>query len=168
MLRMADGGDAGKGAEQDASMRSRCWPLSQKYSKVIFAVFVWGQNNGMHLYILYQASWWPQRVGAAPGAPLSLKGQLCSHEAPANAMVEKPKGTKFRMSDASRGKIRFYFLTLLTPPPSRRRVLLLLCISGFQIWSISIHGLYSPSCATNLTSHGRPLEATPVSLKHLI
>lgn len=101
MLWMGDDSDTGKGAEHDASMCSRCWQLSE-VQKSEATLFLGG--NGIHMYILYQASWWPQCVSTALGVPLSLKGQLCSHEAPANSTVEKPKGTKSRMSDASGGK----------------------------------------------------------------
>lgn len=103
-----------------------------------------GQKNGIHLYILHQASWRPQCVStAALGVPLSLKGQLCSHEAPANCKMEKPKGTKFRMSDALGEKNKLLLDSVDSPLlPSCRRVFLLLCMGGFQIWSISIHGLH--------------------------
>lgn len=172
MLWMADGDTGTVGAEHEAALRSTC-RHSQQYRKVkplvLFYFCGWGgQKNGIHLYILHQASWRPQCVStAALGVPLSLQGQLCSHEAPANCKMEKPKGTKFRMSDALGKKNQVTsWLCGLPSPPSCRRVFLLLYgwishLVHFHPWA-ALTSLYY-----NLTSHGRPLETAPFSFKHL-
>lgn len=122
MLWMADGDTGTVGAEHEATLRSTC-RHSQQYRKVkplvLFCFCGWGgQKNGIHLYILHQASWRPQCVStAALSVPLSLQGQLCSHEAPANCKMEKPKGTKFRMSDALGKKNKLLLDSVESPLP---------------------------------------------------
>lgn len=124
------------------------------------------------LYILYWAPWWPQPVSTAPGAPLSLPGQLCSHEAPADLTVEKPKRTKLQVT---KQKISWStFRTLLTPPlglqsfPFFQMEQLRICVGGFRIRSISP----STSCAKRLVPQtwlvkGALCGPPPVSLQHL-
>lgn len=58
MADFSDDGDAGKGAEHDA-LGARNVDSSQKYKEVkpLYFLGAWRQQEGIHLYIQYQASW---------------------------------------------------------------------------------------------------------------
>lgn len=122
--------------------------VQKSQSHLFYFIFAgeWGQKNGIHLYILHQASWRPQCVStAALGVPLSLQGQLCSHEAPANCKMEKPKGTKFRMSDALGKKNKLLLDSMDSPlPPHAAEV------SFCSVWVDFTSGPFPSMGCTNL------------------
>lgn len=121
---------------------------TEKWSHLFYFIFAGegGQKNGIHLYILHQASWRPQCVStAALGVPLSLQGQLCSHEAPAKCKMEKPKGTKFRMSDALGKKNKLLLDSMDSPlPPHAAEV------SFCSVWVDFTSGPFPSMGCTNL------------------